>query len=89
VIGLNFYRDFVGGTEDLDAVTAHLEHILALGGEQAVALGGDWDGCDTIDALPAVTDLPRLYEHLLRRNYRESLLRELFFHNLMRVVNRP
>jgi len=42
VIGLNFYRDFIGGTLDFDAVRAHLDHILALGGACHVGLGGDW-----------------------------------------------
>lgn len=87
VMGLNFYRAFVGGGEDLCAVEAHLEHILSLGGAKNVAIGGDWDGCDTIAQLPAVTDLDRLYEHLLRRNYPETVLRDLFCNNLMRIVS--
>lgn len=87
VIGLNFYRAFVGRGEDLNAVRAHLEHILSLGGAKNVAIGGDWDGCDTIEALPAVTNLNRLYGHLLRYNYNESVLRDLFYNNLMRVVS--
>ena len=48
VIGLNFYEDFVGGGRDFDALRAHLDRILGLGGAAHVALGGDWDGCDTI-----------------------------------------
>ena len=47
VIGLNFYEDFVGGGRDFDALRAHLDRILGLGGAAHVALGGDWDGCDT------------------------------------------
>lgn len=86
VIGLNFYQEFVGLGRDLDAVRAHLDHILSLGGANCVALGGDWDGCDTIDALPKITDLQRLYEYLLYRNYDETVLGGLFYNNLMRVV---
>ena len=89
VIGLNFYRDFIGRGEDFDAINAHLEHILALGGESCVGLGGDWDGCDTIDALPTIVQLGDLYEYLLRRNYNESILRDLFYNNMMRVVSLP
>lgn len=88
VIGLNFYRDFIGLGEDLDAVRAHLDHILALGGARHIALGGDWDGCDTISALPAVTDLTRLYDDLLTHHYPEPLLHDLFYNNLMRVVSK-
>ena len=86
VIGLNFYTEFVGGRQNLDAVRAHLDHILALGGASCAALGGDWDGCDTIQALPTIDSLPRLYEHLLRHGYGETVLRDLFYNNLMRVV---
>lgn len=86
VIGLNFYTEFVGGSQDLDMVRAHLDHILALGGEANVALGGDWDGCDTIEDLPAIDSLPRLYEYLLRHGYGETVVQDLFYNNLMRVV---
>lgn len=87
IIGLNFYTEFVGGGLDLDAVRAHLDHILSLGGEHTAALGGDWDGCDTIGDLPAIDALPRLYEHLLRHGYPESLVQDVFYNNLMRVVS--
>lgn len=86
VIGLNFYKSFIGLREDFDAVRAHLDHILDLGGEKRVALGGDWDGCETIDRLPTILELAELYEYLLSRGYPEPLLRDLYFNNLMRVV---
>lgn len=86
VIGLNFYTEFVGGSRNLDMVRAHLDHVLELGGAANVALGGDWDGCDTIEALPAIDSLPRLYEHLLRHGYGETVIQDLFYNNLMRVV---
>ena len=86
VIGLNFYTEFVGGSRDLDMVRAHLDRLLELGGERSAALGGDWDGCDTIADLPAIDSLPRLYEHLLHHGYRETVVQDLFYNNLMRVV---
>lgn len=89
VIGLNFYRGFIGGKEDFDAVRAHLDHILGLGGACHVGLGGDWDGCDTIGALPHIVCLENLYEYFLRHNYSETILRDLFYHNMMRVVSVP
>ena len=86
VIGLNFYEGFVGGSRDLDMVRAHLDRILELGGAGNVALGGDWDGCDLIGDQPAIDSLPRLYEHLLLRGYEETVVQNLFYNNLMRVV---
>lgn len=86
IIGLNFYRGFIGHGEDFDAVRMHLDHMLDLGAEKQVALGGDWDGCDTIDALSDITKLVDLYEYLLVHGYSEPFLRDLFYNNLMRVV---
>lgn len=87
VIGLNFYRDFVGGSQDLDMLRTHLDRILELGGAENVGLGGDWDGCDVIDALPSIDKLDRFYEHLLCHGYNETVVRGLFYNNLMRVVS--
>lgn len=87
VIGLNFYEDFVGGSRDLDALRAHLDHILKLGGAANIALGGDWDGCDTIAALPSIDRLEDFYEYLLCHGYHETVVRDLFYNNLMRVVS--
>ena len=86
VVGLNFYTEFVGGSRDLDMVRAHLDRLLELGGEKNAALGGDWDGCDTMADLPAIDSLPRFYEHLLRHGYTETVVQDLFYNNLMRVV---
>lgn len=87
VIGLNFYEGFVGGSRDLNMLRAHLDHILVLGGAANIALGGDWDGCDLIDDLSSIDKLDRFYEHLLCHGYSETVVRDLFYNNLMRVVN--
>ena len=86
---MNFYREFVGLGRDLDGVRAHLDHILELGGGENVALGGDWDGCDTIADLPDIEALDRFYEYLLCCQYSETVVRGLFYNNLMRVVSLP
>lgn len=87
VIGLNFYEDFVGGGRDFDALRAHLDRILGLGGAAHVALGGDWDGCDTIPALPSIDRIGDFYDYLLHHGYHETVVRDLFYNNLMRVVS--
>lgn len=87
VIGLNLYKDFVGGSRDLDALRAHFDHILELGGASNVGLGGDWDGCDLIETLPSIDRLGRFYEYLLNHGYKETVVCDLFYNNLMRVVS--
>jgi membrane dipeptidase len=88
IVGLNGYTDFIGAGE-VTAVTLmrHLEHFLSLGGEKVVALGGDWDGCDSLpQGWTGIWSWAEFYELLLRENYPESLVRDLFFNNLMRTV---
>jgi len=88
VVGLNFYAAFLGEDPDLDTVLAHIEHVWSLGGEDHLALGGDWDGCDTLPRgmENGIAGLSNLYEHLLKHNYRETLVDKLYYKNLMKVV---
>ena len=86
-VGLNLAAQFLPGAPTLDDVVRVLEHFLDLGGEDTVALGGDWDG---IQRAPAgVTDITAwadLYRLLEGRGYGRDLLEKLFYKNLMRVV---
>jgi membrane dipeptidase len=50
-------------------------------------LGGDWDGCDTIPALPSIDRIGDFYDYLLYHGYHETVVRNLFYNNLMRVVS--
>lgn len=88
VIGLNLFVDFMGREPtSVDTVIAHLEHILDLGGADTVALGGDWDGAEPlVGGFRDISDWRLLYGELLRRNYSEELIQNLFYHNMMRIV---
>lgn len=87
--GINLCADFIGLTRDLAAVVAHIEHFLSLGGEKAVFLGTDFDGIDdTPRGISGVEDMGTLYNALLRRNYPESLVRDIFFNNLFCILER-
>lgn len=89
VAGLNLYGEFLGDRPDVDTVIAHLDRWLALGGAQNISLGGDLDGCSMLPAgFTGVESWELLYERLLQRNYHESLIRDVFFNNLMRVVSK-
>ena len=88
VIGLNLFPEFLGERADLDTVIRHLDHMLELGGEKTVAIGGDWDGItSTPEGIRDITGLELLHEELLRRNYSEQLVKDLFYFNMMRIVN--
>jgi membrane dipeptidase len=88
-IGLNLYAGFLarGRQAVLSDALAHLEHFLSRGGAGQVGLGCDLDGCDDLpEGMSGVQDMEALYELLLRENYPEALVRDIFYNNLIRVV---
>ncbi|SMC39669.1 dipeptidase [Papillibacter cinnamivorans] len=87
VAGINLYAGFLGPRPTVDDAVSHIEHFLSQGGEKNVALGCDLDGCEELPAgMRGIQDLNLLYEALLRRNYSQSLVNDIFFNNLMRIV---
>jgi membrane dipeptidase len=88
-IGIMFCPAFLGG-DGLEAVVKHIQHLLRVVGEDAVALGSDWDGfiiptrelCDAA-RLPLLTDAllaAGLGERTLAKMLRENALRVLRDH---------
>ncbi len=87
--GINLYPEFLGCGRDIDAVFAHIEHFLSLGGERSVFLGCDLDGIEQMPhGISGVQDLERIYEMLLKHNYTEQLAQDIFRNNILRVMER-
>ena len=87
--GINLYPEFLGLGRDIDAVFAHIEHFMSLGGERAVFLGCDLDGIEQMPkGISGVQDLGRIYEALLRHNYPERLARDIFRNNILRIMEK-
>ncbi len=87
--GINLYPNFLGLSRDINAVIAHIEHFLSLGGENAVFLGCDFDGIEIMpEGINGVQDMGRLYNALLAMNYSEGLVRDIFWNNLYNIIGR-
>ena len=90
VVGLNFSTHFLAA-DDPDpsyaALSAHLGHFLALGGEDAVALGSDYDGTDVPSWLEPAERIGGLYGRV-KAEYGEKLAQKLFFQNAMAFFER-
>lgn len=88
--GLNLYSEFVGGRGgSADMLLRHVDHLLSLGGEDALCLGADMDGCETLTAgLKGLQSIPSLYETFERHGFDQPLLDKLFFDNWMRIFAR-
>lgn len=68
----------------LDEAMQHLEHVIDVGGEDAAALGSDFDGYVSppigADGLPVLTEL------MLRRGFSEERIRKVLGGNVLRLL---
>jgi membrane dipeptidase len=89
VIGVIFVAPYLGGMFcTLDRIAEHVEHVVAVGGEDCVALGSDFDGFMPLPrGIRDAADLPRLTEVLWRRGWREAALRKLLGENALRYLS--
>ena len=90
VIGIMYHRGFLGRPAwrvRADAVVRHLEHAVAVGGEEVAALGSDWDGMITTPRdMPTVSELPVLVQHMLERGFTEARVARILGANALRVI---
>jgi membrane dipeptidase len=85
-IGVIFCPRFVGG-DGLEPVVKHMKHILDVVGEDAPALGSDWDGF-IIPTKPLADPrgLPLLTDALLKAGIGERTIGKILRGNVMRVL---
>lgn len=85
-VGVIFCPKFLGG-DGLEPVVKHLEHIISVAGEDAPALGSDWDGfiVPTRDLCDAAR-LPLLTDALLARGFSEARIGKILRGNAARVL---
>lgn len=90
LIGMNYYRNFVGGTEDVEAIIRHMDAVLNLGGEDVLVLGGDFDGCsgEFPDGIQGVQSMPVLRKAMLEHGFGEKLTEKVFFENARTFIGR-
>lgn len=90
LVGLNLHRWFLNDDPEkacLEDALRHAEYFLSLGGEDVLALGGDFDGSRPPEDLQGLEALPRLYERFLRANYPEDLVDRIFYGNAARFFS--
>ena len=87
VVGVNFYKKFLGGDEGFAAVAAHIKHIIKVAGEDAPAFGSDWDGAPQsgISILPR--NMPELTGFLRGCGLSQRVIDKIMFKNFMRVLS--
>lgn len=83
LIGINFCKSFLGDENDdgFEAVFRHMEHILALGGENVLSIGSDFDGCEINPELSGVDKMPDLKRFLNEKGVDKELSEKIFYKN--------
>jgi len=86
VVGVIFCPKFLGG-DGLEPVVKHLKHIIDVCGEDAPALGSDWDGfiVPTRDLCDSAR-LPLLTDALLEAGISQETIGKILRGNVMRVL---
>lgn len=88
IVGLNLFTDFIGG-HTISDVLLHIEHFCALGGQNCLAVGADWDGCSRLpDGIHTIADIEKLAEAMLQKNYTQSTVDAIFYGNLSAFLRR-
>lgn len=83
LIGINFCQDFIEdeNATGVDSVCRQLDYFRALGCDEIIAFGCDFDGCTVNDKFNGVEKIPELYNELNRRGYEIDFLDKFFFDN--------
>jgi len=72
---------------DLDTLCDHLEHVVTIAGEDAVAFGSDFDGVtDLPRGIADCGSLPAILDRLRARGWSDPRIRKLTWENFMRVL---
>lgn len=83
LIGINFCKSFLGdeGDDGFEAVYRHMSHILDMGGEDVLAIGSDFDGCEINSQLAGIDKIPDLRVFLTEKGMESVLLDKIFYDN--------
>ena len=82
VIGLSLVPAHTGGAPDVSALFAHIDHGIALGVRDALAIGGDFDGTDTLAAsLHNAGDLAEVLLPAMTERYGKEFTQRFFYGN--------
>ena len=70
-----------------DQLAAHIEHWLDLGGEDVIALGGDWDGA-TVPAFLSDASMMPGFQNMLSKHFGKTVMQKLCSDNALAFFER-
>lgn len=95
IVGLNYCSKFLSNDATdktaadvtFDQLAAHIEHWLDLGGENIIALGGDWDGAAVPTFLSDASKMPE-FQNMLSRHFGKTVMQKLCSDNALAFFER-
>ena len=82
IIGLSLVPAHTGTAPDVSALFAHIDHGIALGLSEALAIGGDFDGTDTLAcSFHSAHDLATVLLPAMAERYHEDFTHRFFYRN--------
>lgn len=86
VIGVIFAPLYLGA-DGVDSVARHICHVVNVAGEDAAALGSDWDGfIRPAEGLEDASKLPRLVDALLGTGLPRHVIHKVLRENVLRLL---
>jgi membrane dipeptidase len=86
LVGLNFYPRFAGEGCIFEKIRENIEYLMSMGGENAIAFGGDFDGAKMSEKLDGIDKVADLYGYLSGCGFDEGVLYKIFYGNAKRVM---
>lgn len=89
-VGINLYPEFLTnkGHAKISDVLKTTEHFLALGGENIIGLGCDFDGVDSLpDGISDVSDLEKIFNEMSKAGYSSELIDKIAHKNFEKILN--
>ena len=95
IVGLNYCSEFLSNDATdktaadvtFDQLAAHIEHWLDLGGEDVIALGGDWDGA-TVPAFLSDASMMPEFQNMLSKHFGKTVMQKLCSDNALAFFER-
>lgn len=89
VIGLNLYPYFLhkSGKTSVTQMAEHVAHMYAIGGEDVIAIGTDFDGFDEGESeVTHMGQMELVFEAIKKRGFSERQMEKLWHGNVLRVL---
>ena len=89
-VGINLYPYFLTSKSQasIDDILRHIEHFCALGGEDSIGLGCDFDGVDILpEGIAGAEDLWKIFDALSAHGYSDNIIQKIAYKNFERVFS--